>query len=56
MVAPRTGEGTAGWFAYGSLPDQLPAAREYWVVFRYERQGVPDAAAVPMLAQTVARR
>ena len=53
MVAPRTGDRPARWFAYGQLPDRLPAAREYWAVFRYEGHGIPDTQAVPILAQTV---
>ncbi|HLG97536.1 MAG TPA: DUF3142 domain-containing protein [Bryobacteraceae bacterium] len=43
----------AHWFAYGRLPDRMPAAREYWVVFRYERRGIPDLQAVPVLAQSL---
>lgn len=43
------------WHAYGQLPDELPAAREYWLVFRFERQGVPDLPAAPVLAQEVFR-
>jgi hypothetical protein len=40
---------------YGYLPDKLPAAREYWLVWRYERQGVPDLEAAPQLAREFAR-
>src|SRR5258708_1037132 len=43
------------WFVHGELPEALPAAREYWVVFRYERQLVPDLAAAPELAREVSR-
>jgi len=43
------------WRVYGELPDELPAAREYWVVFRYERQAVPDLEAAPVLAKEVSR-
>jgi len=39
------------WSIDGEFPDQLPAAREYWLVFRYERQQVPDLAAAPILAR-----
>jgi hypothetical protein len=41
--------------AHGELPDQLPAAREYWFVFRFERQGVPDLAAAPILTREVSQ-
>src|SRR5712691_1643732 len=27
------GNGNRQWFAYGRLPQQLPAARDYWAVF-----------------------
>ena len=43
------------WHVYGGLPDTLPAAREYWLVFRFERQGVPDLLVAPAIAQEVAR-
>jgi hypothetical protein len=39
------------WSVWGRLPDDLPAAKEYWLVFRYERQQVPDLAAAPILAR-----
>jgi hypothetical protein len=41
------------WFAFGSLPDSLPAAREYWLVFRYEEQGVPELSAVPLILRQI---
>jgi hypothetical protein len=44
-----------GWFAYARLPDRLPPAREYWVVFRYDRQSLPDLAAAPLVARETAR-
>jgi hypothetical protein len=47
---PNAGE----WSAGGELPDGLPAAREYWAVFRYETPGVPDTLVIPDLTQTVA--
>jgi hypothetical protein len=40
-----------GWSVYQKLPSHLPAAREYWLVYRYERQGVPDLTAAAVLAQ-----
>jgi hypothetical protein len=42
------------WFVSGDLPDELPPAREYWLVFRFERQDVPDLQAVPILVQRIA--
>ncbi|MBL8215113.1 MAG: DUF3142 domain-containing protein [Bryobacterales bacterium] len=43
----------AGTLTYNAaspeLPDLLPPAREYWLVFRYEGGGVPDAMSVPAL-------
>src|SRR5437763_521648 len=35
------------WHVYGELPDHLPPARQYWLVFRFEQQGVPDLLAAP---------
>jgi hypothetical protein len=46
---------TAAWSAYGHIPDELPAAREYWAVFRYERQSVPDLPAALILAKSVSQ-
>ena len=40
---------------WGALPNQLPAAREYWMVFRFDRQAPPGADAEPLLANTFAR-
>ena len=42
--------GGRSWHAYGELPDRVPAAREYWFVFRYERQQVPGLSAAPEIA------
>jgi hypothetical protein len=41
------------WRVHGRLPDKLPPAREYWLVFRFERQGVPDHLVTPMIANKV---
>src|SRR5258708_28217258 len=38
------------WIIQERLPDDLPAAREYWLVFRFGRQQVPDLPAAPILA------
>ncbi|MEP6962090.1 MAG: DUF3142 domain-containing protein [Acidobacteriota bacterium] len=43
------------WSTYGELPGELPAAREYWVVFRLESASALDAAYAPSLAKAVAR-
>lgn len=51
----RTNDGGEQWHVYGALPRELPAAREYWLVFRFERQGVPDLRAAPMVAGEVSR-
>jgi hypothetical protein len=48
---PRSGR----WSAYGTLPKHLPVAREYWLVYRFERQGVPDAGVVPSVAEAFAK-
>src|SRR6266545_636810 len=55
FVVPRTRAATEEWYANGELPDKLPAAKEYWLVFRYERQGVPDLQVAPMIAGEVSR-
>jgi hypothetical protein len=39
---------------WGDLPQSLPVAREYWLVFRYDEQAVPDLLAVPQLTRTIA--
>ncbi|MBN9656573.1 MAG: DUF3142 domain-containing protein [Acidobacteria bacterium] len=39
------------WSAYGRLPDELPTARDYWLVYRYEQPGVPGPPAAPLLAE-----
>lgn len=40
---------------YAELPSDLPAAEEYWLVFRFEEQRVPRATAVPALQRSVAK-
>ncbi|MES1260814.1 MAG: DUF3142 domain-containing protein [Acidobacteriota bacterium] len=44
---PDTGE------VSGILPASLPAAREYWLVFRDEQPGVPDVSAAVPLARRI---
>lgn len=51
--SPRSGE--RQWYAYGTLPRELPAAREYWLVWRYQPQGVPDLEATSPIAEEFAR-
>lgn len=47
------GNATEHWSAYGTLPKDLPPAREYWLVYRYENQGVPDLQAASKLAEAI---
>ncbi len=41
------------WAVYGQIPDSLPAASQYWIVFRYDRQAVPGLDAAPYLSQKI---
>jgi hypothetical protein len=41
------------WSVWGQLPNDLPDAREYWLVFRCESQEVPDIEAVSLLGRRV---
>src|SRR5207249_162734 len=41
------------WNAGRELPSQLPRARSYWMVLRYEHQKVPSMAAIPRLAESL---
>lgn len=41
------------WAVYAEIPASLPAASEYWIVFRYDRQAIPGLDAVPYLAQKI---
>lgn len=41
------------WLATGNLPSRLPPAKEYWLVFRYERQAVPSLQATAPVAESV---
>src|SRR5258708_27860562 len=40
---------SAPWSVRGQLPDDLPAAREYWLVFRLALHPVPHFPVVPTL-------
>lgn len=52
-MVPRYGGGVA-WAVSGSWQlAPLPTAKEYWVVFRYDRQLVPDISTAPMVGQRV---
>lgn len=43
------------WRANGKWPDRVPAALEYWLVFRFERQSVPELIAAPVLALQISQ-
>ncbi len=45
--------GGGKWQAFGELPEELPAAREYWLVFRFDRQSVPGTPAAAAIAERV---
>jgi hypothetical protein len=45
-----TRHGSSEWSVYGNIPRDLPAAREFWLVFRFERQQMPDLSAISALA------
>jgi hypothetical protein len=50
----RAPNGKAGeWRVYGTLPTGLPKAKEYWLVFRCQKQAVPDLQSASMLAEAV---
>jgi hypothetical protein len=38
------------WYTYGRWPEQMPPARDYWLVYRFEQQGVPGLPAAAQLA------
>ncbi len=46
---------TEQWYAYGALPPELPPAREYWLVYRYANQGVPDIQVASKVAAEITR-
>ncbi|MEQ1947289.1 MAG: DUF3142 domain-containing protein [Bryobacteraceae bacterium] len=43
----------AEWEVFGDIPRQLPPAKEYWIVFRYNRQGLPALEAIAPLARKI---
>jgi hypothetical protein len=53
--ARKTTDANERWYVYGAFPDHLPAAQEYWLVFRFQRQGVPDLSVAPMIAREVSQ-
>lgn len=50
-----TGNATEQWYAYGALPSEIPPAREYWLVYRYANQGVPDPQVASKIATEINR-
>ena len=53
-ISSRPGKPKPRWDVYGSWEEDLPAAREYWAVFRYDRPEVPDIEVASALASKVA--
>lgn len=47
--------GGARWSAWGNLPEHLPGAREYWLVYRYDRLGLPDPSTAAMVSADFSR-
>jgi hypothetical protein len=43
------------WYVDSTLPERLPPAKEYWIVFRLEGQSVPNLESLPNLQNAVAR-
>ena len=43
--------GKMHWWVYADLPNHLPPAREYWMVFRDEQAVLPDIAAAPEIGK-----
>ncbi len=43
------------WYTSGQWPDHMPPAQDYWLVYRYERQGVPGLPAAAQLAGEISR-
>jgi len=41
------------WIVFGNLPDHAPAARAYWLVFRYDGSGLPPTEMIPKLTERV---
>ena len=42
-----------GWNIYTRLPDSLPPARQYWLVLRYEHQGLPKSEILRELSEKI---
>jgi len=51
----RPGGGTERWFAYGDLPKDLPPARDYWLVYRFDGTGVPDVQVAPIIGEEISQ-
>jgi len=43
------------WYAGGDIPPELPPARQYWAVFRFDLHGIPDLQSVPPLVESMHR-
>jgi hypothetical protein len=48
-------EAAERWFIYERWPEQMPPARDYWLVYRYEHQGVPGQPVAVKLAEEISR-
>ena len=55
LNGPNIFNGNQPWHLYGEIPNPIPAAGEYWMVFRFDRQSVPDTSAIPVLTNETAR-
>lgn len=43
------------WDAYAELPTELPPARSYWLVFRFDERGIPSPSVAATLADQVSK-
>lgn len=50
----QNGNVSTAWGAYGIMPQDLPPAKRYWIVFRADNPGMPSLNAVPVLSRSVA--
>jgi len=51
----RATSGGAQWRVYGDLPDPLPPANQYWLVFRNGSAGLPDSQAAQLAVRDLRR-
>lgn len=55
MIRQSTYPSTSGrWYVDTTLPERLPLAKEYWIVFRLDGQSVPNVESLPDLQSAVA--